>query len=240
MWGERSLSIIKKREYGKRLYRIGSITIVLFGICYVFGAFFSLIIGPAPEGDAYLTSLAGHAVISNINFIVFIIAHLLLIPAIVALYILLRDHKTTIALATGILGFFIVLDIGVTESTSLSLVSIAQQYVASSATSQASIYTQAQGLLGILPIATLLSFVLSSIGILIVGLAMLKSPFRKITGIVGIFVGVIGTLAGFYIFAPVLSLFMIPSIIALAVWAFLVGIQLNRLPGAGKPSQVKK
>jgi len=238
---ERSLSIIKNGESGKRLYQIGSITIVLFGICYFLGAIFSLIIGPAPEGEAYLTSLAGHAMISNINFFVFIIAHVLLIPAIIALYIFLRDdHKTTMILATGILAFFIVLDIGVTELTSLSLVSIAQQYVASSGASQAAAYTQAQGLLGILPFATLLSFVLSSIGILIVAIAMLKSPFRKITGIVGIFVGVIGTLAGFYIFIPVLSLFMIPSIIALALWAFLVGIQLNRLARVDQPSQLIK
>lgn len=235
------MGIIENGESGKKLYRIGSIAIFLFGICYFLGAIFSLAIGPAPEGEAYLTSLAEHAMISNINFLVFIIAHLLLIPAIIALYIFLRDdHKVTMVLATGLLAVFIVLDIGVTELTSLSLVSIAQQYVASSGTSQAAVYMQAQGLLGILPIATLLSFVLSSIGILIVALAMLKSPFRKITGVVGIFIGVIGTLAGFYVFVPVLTLFMIPSIIALALWAFLVGIQLNRFPSAGKPSQLIK
>jgi hypothetical protein len=214
----------------KRIYQIGSIAIILFGICYFLGAVFSLVIGPAPEGKTYLTSLASHATISYINFILFIIAHLVLIMAIVALYLLLRDnHKKTMLVAVGILAVFIVVDIGITELTSLSLVSLAQNYVASSGSAQDAIYAQAQSPLGILPIATLLSFVLSSVGFLIVALAMWESPFRKITSIVGILVGIIGTLAGFYIFVPVLGLFLVPSLFAATLWAFLVGIQLHRI-----------
>lgn len=223
----------------ERIYRVGSIAIILFGICYFLGAVFSLIIGPAPEGAGYLTSLAGHATVSYINFIVFIIAHLLLIPAIIALYLLLKPtHKISMSIAAVILAVFIVLDIGITELTSLSLVSLAQKYVVSSGAAQDVVYAQAQGLLGILPLATLLSFVLSSIGFLIIALAMLKSPFRKVTSIVGILVGIIGTLAGFYAYVPVLSLFMIPSLFAATLWAFLVGIQLHKIKSSQLSSTV--
>jgi hypothetical protein len=220
----------------KRIYRIGSIAIIVFGICYFLGAVFSLVIGSAPEGEAYLTDLASHATVSYINFVLFIIAHLVLILAIVALYLLLRDnHKITMLVAVGILAVFIVLDIGITELTSLSLVSIAQNYVASSGAAQETIYAQAQGLLSILSIATLLSFVLSSIGFFFVALAMLKSPFHKITSIVGIIVGIMGTLAGFYIVVPVLGLFLVPSLFAATLWAFLVGIQLHRIGSSRIP-----
>jgi hypothetical protein len=217
-------------ESGSRILRVGGIAMVLFGFCYFLGVVFSLVIGPAPEGVAYLTNLADHPLISNMNFVVFIIAHLLLIAAVVALYQALKDTcKIAMILASVILGIFIVFDIAVTELTSLSLVSLAQNYVSSTGVARDAFLAEAQNALAILPIATLLSFVISSIGFLIVGLVMLKGVFHKLVAVLGIIVGIEGILAGFYVFVPVLGFFLLPSLFTAALWAVLVGVRLNGL-----------
>jgi len=217
-----------------KTYKIGGIALLLFGVCYILGGILSLVIGPSPAGIAYFTSLAKHPTLSFMNFTVFIVAHLFLIPGVIALYLVLRhNNKIVMIIATGILAAFIIMDIGITELISLSLVSLSQNYAASSGSAQAAFLSEAQNLLGILPLATLLSFVVSSIGFIVIALVMMKGPFTRLAGIIGIIVGIEGILAGFYIVIPSLSLLMIPSLFTAALWAIIVGVQLNKLGNPG-------
>ena len=90
--------------------------------------------------------------------------------------------------------------------------------------------TAAGRALAILPAATFFSYAISSIGLLIVSVVMLRAVFTKITAYAGIVASVEGILGGFYPLFPPLAVLLVPSLIAFAVWALLAGRRLTSPP----------
>lgn len=214
------------------LYLMGGACLAAVGALYVAGIGLSIALGPAPSGDvAYLTSLATHPDLARINFIAFGVVDLLLLPGMVGLYASLRDKSRTLMIAAGaLMAVNLVIDLGVTEYNSMLLVGFGQQYVAAaSASQQASILATAQAARNVLPLATLLSFSLSSVGYLFAAIASFRSVFRKAIGVVGIVGSVEGILAGFYVVIPALSGLLIVCLATVGLWAIFVGIRLVRL-----------
>ena len=69
-----------------------------------------------------------------------------------------------------------------------------------------------------------------SVGILIVGLVMLKGPFTRLTAYSGVFSGVLGIAAVVGPFlVPGLGIAVVVASILTTVWVFLVGYRLYQL-----------
>jgi hypothetical protein len=213
-------------EHSKRLLQVGGVALIGVGVCYVAGTALSLLIGPAPSGaEAYLNALSGHRLLSFSNFLFFALADVLLVPSVIALYLKLKgvNHKATIA-ASAFMLLFVVFDFAITELNSLQLVSLTQTYTSATSEAQRATYmATANSLLQTLPLSTLLSFVISSVALLIFGLVMLKGNFGKRLALFGVVIGVAGTLGGFYIFVPALALLLSPSMFAFGIWGILTG-----------------
>ncbi|MDG7002279.1 MAG: DUF4386 family protein, partial [Nitrososphaerota archaeon] len=216
----------------RSLYRIGGIAMSVTGFLYYASVVLSAILGPAPSsGEAYLNALAGHVSAAQLNFMVWIIADFLLIAVTFALYLALKGiNKNAMLLASAFMGLFVILDLGLTELNSLVAVSLSQSYTAATTDAIRSTYIAASNYaLATLPLATFYSFFISSIGVLIIGLVMMKGVFPRAVGLLGIAVGIEGTLASFYVLVPILSVLMIPSLATFGMWSIFAGVRLFRL-----------
>jgi hypothetical protein len=69
----------------------------------------------------------------------------------------------------------------------------------------------------------------SSIGLLIASIVMLRRMFNKPAACVGIVASIAGLLDGFYFVVPALSLLLTPSLVAFGLWSILTGLRLNQL-----------
>jgi hypothetical protein len=229
------------------LYRIGAVSIAAVGVLYFIGAALSIALGPAPSGDVeYLQALADRPTLARVNFAAFSLVDVLLVPATLVLYQVLRSSSRRLLLVAGAcFAVNLVVDFGVTELRSFALVDYAQQYAA--ATSEAgrsAVLAAAESTRSVLPIATLLSFVVSSIGYLLVAIGTWREVFRKAIAAVGVIGSVEGILAGFYIFVPALAGLITPCLVTVGLWAIFVGIRLFRLTlglstatvGLGRPT----
>jgi hypothetical protein len=216
----------------KGVYRAGGICLLINGVIYLLVAVLSVILGPAPSsGEPYLRTLAGHATLAQVNFGVFALSDVLLVPALLALYLALKHlAKNPMLIAAGLLALFAVLDLAITELNSLTLISLTQHYTAATSDAQRAAYVAAATYaLATLPIATFFSYVVSSVGLLMTSLVMLKGVFNRptvLSGIVASFAGLVGSL---YVFLPAFAALLVPSLIAFGLWALLAGTRLYKL-----------
>ncbi len=148
------------------------------------------------DSEPLLNSLATHAVWPRISYGLFTLTDFLLLPAVLALYLVLKQiARNAVLVATALMVLFVVLDSAVIESTSLTLVTLTQHYAASTTDMERSAYRGAQDYaLATLPLATFYSFMVSSIGLLIISVVMLKGVFSTPTAYAGIVASVGGLL----------------------------------------------
>lgn len=216
----------------KAMYRVGGVCLILTGLIYLIGAVFAILQGPPPSGDElYLKSLAGHVTLARVNFGLFALSDFLLVPAVMALYLVLRHvATTTMLMAVGLLALFIVVDLGVTESNSLTLVTLAQHYAVAASDAQRAGYVAATDYaLATLPLTTFFSYVVSSVGFLIVSMIMLKGIFSKATAYLGVVACLEGILGGFYLVLPALAALLVPCLITFGIWSLFAGSRLHKL-----------
>jgi uncharacterized protein DUF4386 len=216
----------------RRWYLIASASLTAIGILYVVGAGLSIALGPAPTGgEGYLRALAGHPALARINFIAFSLVDVLLVPAALGLYAALRSSSRGLLLVAGAcFAVNLVVDLGVTELSSFALVTNAEHYVAASTDAErAMVLATSDASRGVLPAATLLSFVISSVGYLLVAIATYRAVFRKAIGLVGIVGSAEGIAAGFYVLVPALAALILPCLVTVGLWAVFVAIRLARL-----------
>jgi hypothetical protein len=221
------------------LCRVAGVCLMAAGVIYGVSAVLSLIIGAAPSSaQLYLDSVARHVLASRVNFGLWIVADVLLLPAALALYLVLRSTaKYAMLVGSGLLALFAVWDLSVTELDSLTLVADAKRYAAAGSTAQRAAYVAAaKHTLAVLPVATFVSYAVSSVGLLIVSVVMLRAVFSRWTAYAGIVASAEGLVGGFYpVFAP-LAVLLTPSLIAFAVWAVLAGVRLNVLAMRAAPT----
>jgi hypothetical protein len=206
------------------LYRIGGICLLITGLFYFAAVVLATLLGPPPaDAEPYLRSLATHPGLALANYAGFAVADLLLVPATLALYLVLRHlARSAMLVGTGLIIFWLIVDLAVTEFSSLTLVMLSRHPDAQS-------IAAAHFPLAAMPIATFFSFVVSSIGTLIVAMVMLKGVFSKVTAWAGIVACVEGIVAGFYVIYPPLAALLVPCMIAYGLWGVLAGARLFRL-----------
>jgi Domain of unknown function (DUF4386) len=220
----------------KGVYRVGGICLLLTGLIYLTEVTLGIYSGIPGAADSvqYLQSLAAHPSLAQVSYGLYSLTDFLLVPAVLALYLALkRIGKNPMLLATGLMAVFVVVDVAITEANSLTIVTLTQHAAtATSATERAAYMAAANYALATLPLATFYSYVVSSVGVLIVSIVMLKGVFSKLTAYVGIIAGIVGIIAGFYVFVPALTVLTLLALLTFGLWCALAGPRLYRL---GKP-----
>jgi hypothetical protein len=221
------------------VYSVGGICLLVAGAAILVVAVLSILLGPPPGAtEEYLIALAGHAALARFNFALFALTDVLLLLGALALYLSLnRVAKNAMLVATALLAMYAVVDLAVTELNSLTLVALTQQYGSAVSDAQRAAYVAAADYArATLPIGTFFSYFVSSIGLLIVSIVMLKGIFSKPTAYAGMVASVAGIIASFYLVLPTLALLMTPSLVAFGLWSVLAGARLHKL--GGKPAEV--
>ena len=217
----------------KGVYRIGGVALLLAGIFYLIGTILGNFFGAPGNTEAYLQALAAYPTLAQITYSIFGLTDLLLVFGILALYLALKGvNKNAMLVATGLVGFFIIFDFGITEFNTLTLVTLIQNYAAATNEAQRAMYVAAEHYaLATMPIATFLSWSGPCSGFLITSIVMLKGVFRKVTARLGIIANTLAIIGGFYFLHPVPAYANILTAILLAygLWLLFVGLRVFNL-----------
>ncbi len=184
---------------------------------------------------AYLQLVSQHRLLASGTWSLWIAADFLLIAPTAAVYLILRRQNQTLAfLGSALAMFFNVYDVCVTELNSLTLVGLSNAYAnADSESVRASLVGAAAYGYYALPIQTVLSFAVGSLGYLLWCIAMLRGRgifprWTAIFGAVGSAMGVAASLSALFPSSFVLGLFQYLCIPLVALWFIVVGVQLYR------------
>ena len=216
----------------KGLYRAGGISATVLGMSYiVITALYVLGGAPPSEAEAWLKRLSVRPTAWWTILGLSVLTDFLFVPVALAVYAALKEINRNAMLAgTGLLVSFAVLDLAVTWPNYSSLITLSGKYAALTNDAQrAAVVASAS-----YPIAVLTStlfgvyaILVPSVGILIVGLVMLKGPFGRLTAYAGVLSGVLGIVAVVGPFlVPGLGIAVVVASILTTVWVFLVGYRL--------------
>lgn len=219
----------------KGLYRISGILAIIVGIASFFLMLGGLTLyksGYPSSPEAYLQLVSQNHVLANRLWSLWMINDFLGIAPTIAAYLILRHYNRTLALV-GILvvGLYIFYDISVTELNSLTLVSLAQGYASATTDALRASYVAAATYgYSALPLQTVLSFGIGSVGWLLWCVPMARSLFGRGLAAFGAIVNIVGIIGAA---APVVSSnilswfqFLAPPLIGL--WSIGVGYKLYR------------
>jgi len=221
----------------KRLYRVGGASATIAGIVYVIITVLLSSLGAPPIGgtaEAVLKWLGGQALRAQIAWGLFILTDLLLVPAIPAVYLVLKGiNRSAMIVAASFFGLFIVLDLGVTLPTLIALTTFSQNYVGAVSDLQRAAYA-ATALYAVSAASlsqALFSFVVPSIGSLVTSLVMMKGIFSKVAGCLGLAASLVGIVYGFSIFIPALAMLLAIDLPLFGLWFILAGCRVYKLGG---------
>jgi hypothetical protein len=214
------------------IYRLGGAAALAFVAGYIVIFVLYASVGAPPEGaEAWLAYGAGKAPAWWGIIGLSILTDILLIPIAFALYFALRPvHRDGALVSVAFIVLFVVLDLAVTWPNYAALVSLANAgnlpspTALGAATYAAAVVTSP--LIGIYSIVTL------SVGILIVGLVMLRGTagFGRSAALVGVATGVLGivSVAGPLLVDGLGAAIILASLLT-TLWALFIGYRLLRL-----------
>jgi hypothetical protein len=171
--------------------------------------------------------------------LVMMIEQVLLVPIVIALWVVLRRTSASLAVLGATLwlagGFLLV-----GSNTAFEMLALARGYgAATTEAARAGYLAAGQGMLaGYLDMGTgfVFGYVVSSIGGLLAGAAMLRTAGWLATGRVLL----AGTALGLCIFLPVVGIpLSLLSVLVLVAWYALVAVRLGRLGGLGRGAAVE-
>jgi hypothetical protein len=219
----------------KGFYRVSGVLAILTGVMgfvLMIGGLSLYSSGYPGDPAAYLQLVSQHQAQAYRLWSLWDINDFLGIAPTAAAYLILRHYNRTLALVGSLtVGLYIFYDISVTELNSMTLVSLSQGY-ASAATDalRASYVAAATYGYAALPLQTVLSFGIGSVGWILWCVPMAKSAFGRALAILGVAVNIVGILGAA---APVVtSVFLgwcqilAPPLIGF--WIILVGLKLYR------------
>src|SRR3989442_393947 len=225
----------------KGLYRLGGISAVVLGVAYVgIIAVYVLTGVPPSEAEQWLKYLSGHTTEWWTILGLSVLTDILFLPLALSLYVALKNVNTNAMLAgTGLVVSFVFLDLAVTWPNYSALITLSGKYAAATSDAQRAAFVAAAHY----PAAVLTSsmagvyaILIPSLGILIIGLVMLKGTFSKLTAYLALISGVLGivSVVGPY-FARALGIAIVISSALTTLWVFLAGYRLYRLGTGSHP-----
>jgi len=223
----------------KGLYRVGGVLSVITGISGLLATLGGATLyksGYPSNATAYLQLVAQHQGLANGLWSLWIIGDLLGIAPTVALYLVLRRYNRTYALLGSLIaGLYLFYDMSVTELNSLTLVSLSQGYASATTDALRASYVAAATYgYAALPLQTVLSFGIGSVGWLLWCIPMAKSVFGPRTAFYGAIVNVIGIVGAFAPIVPssfILGILQFLAPPTIGIWFIVIGFQLYRHSG---------
>jgi hypothetical protein len=222
---------------GKWLYRVGGISAVVLGIAYiVIFPVYAYVGAPPSGGEAWLEYSAGKTTAWWVILGLSVLTDLLFVPVVLSLYLALKGvNRNVMLVATAFVGLFIVLDLAVTWSNYAALITLADHYVAATTEAQRAAYVAAASYASAVLTSTLegvYSIVILALGILMIGVVMLRGIFSRTVAYMGLATGILGivSVAGRFL-ANTLSVTIIIASVLTTFWLLLVG---HRLYGLGQ------
>jgi hypothetical protein len=220
---------------GKWLYRVGGISALVLGIAYIIIIALYVPVGAPPSGaEARLTYLAGNTTVWWAILGLSVLTDFLFVPVVLSLYLALKGiNRNAMLVATACVGLFIVLDLAVTWTNYASLITLSGYYAAATNDVQRAVFVAAANYPSAVLESSLLGvyiILIPAVGILVIGLVMLKGIFSKSTAYLGLVTGILGivSVAGPF-FASSLSVTIIIASLLTTVWVLFAGYRLYRL-----------
>lgn len=213
----------------KGLYKTGGASFLVAGILFIIGFFLLFFLGPLPSTtEAALKTVAEQKLLFQTNNGIFTLATILFIPALLALYLALKEvDKTGMLIASGLSALAITLFLGAII-VNYSLIILSREYGAATTDAQRAAYVAAADLVrGAAGAGFALSVLIFSVAVLIVSRVMLKGIFGKGIAYLGIITGIVGLVGGIPV--PVLSIIGLVSVLFFAAWFLAVGNKLYKL-----------
>ncbi len=180
----------------KGLYKAASLALFASGVLLLVYSVIALWLGPAPTATPqFLNFLSTNYLFVGVAFAILIFAFVLVIPAVFALYHLLRDTsigRAVVGSAFFVAGIFVLL---ANAGNYFWLINIALGYTSQCVTNCQQINQAAATSTNSVQIDFFIGNMLIAVGLIILGLAMLKSAtFGRGPGILGIFSGLFALL----------------------------------------------
>jgi hypothetical protein len=217
---------------GKWLYRVGGISALVLGIAYIaIFPVYAYVGAPPNGGEAWLEYAVGKTAAWWAILGLSVLTDLLFVPVGLALYLALKGvNRDMMLVATAFVGLFIVLDLAVTWSNYASLIALGDNYAAATTEAQRAAYVAAASYASAVLTSTLegvYSIVILSLGILMIGLVMLRAIFSKTAAYLGLATGILGivSVAGSFLVSSLSVTIIIASILT-TIWLLFVGYRL--------------
>lgn len=220
----------------KNVLRWGGLAGMLGGIAFIFTI--AILLGCVPATPATIEGLVMRypdvRVATAVGQVAYFVAVISLVPLILAMYRALRGSSLAPALFGSGLSFvgLVVYATGALPVVALSRIS--DLYHASGATSaqQATAVLLWQGIQGIFNETDTVGFALFMVGIIVLGVAMLRTPtFGKVFGVLSVVFGLIGVI-GISLFAVDSASFSLFAILAFIIHPLLFGWKVYSLSRA--------
>ena len=216
------------------LYRTGGLALIGVGITYVVCLWLT-VRGYAgnSSGNAltFFQSIHGNIAQNALLWVTYIVGDLFFIPALLALYFLLRHQSRTLLLVgLGLTAAYVVFDMGITEPNWLALTNLANGYYGTvNPVSQSADLAAGQYALALLPMVNAMSYFISAAGLFLVNLVLFRGVVRRTTAWFGVPTMALAFAGGFSWFFPVLGIVFLPGSITFALWNILLGVQVYKI-----------
>jgi hypothetical protein len=217
------------------LIRLGGRSAIALGLAYILITVLYAITGQVPSGvEASLQHFAANAAawwaIAGLS----VLTDVLFLPLAAALYLELKPADRMLALVgSTLLVLFAILDLAVTWPSYAALISLGDQYAATTDGALRATYLAAATYPSTVLASTLwavYAILVPALGILALGVAMLRTSFGRALAWLGVITGVLGivAVAGPLVVRP-LGLLAIATSVLTIVWVLVAGYRLIRL-----------
>jgi hypothetical protein len=223
----------------KGLYRVGGISAIVLALAYTLTTPLYAVAGAPPNGgEAWLQYVNGKETLWWGILGLSVLTDFLFVPVCFALYFALKGVNRNLALiGVAFVGLFAVLDLAVTWSNYAALITLGANYASAVNDAQrAALVAAATYADTVLRYSlAVYSIALISFGILVIGVAMLKGVFSRVTAYLGLATGILGIVSvlGPFVLSALGTLIILTSISTI-IWLLFVGYRLFRL-GQSRP-----
>jgi hypothetical protein len=217
------------------LFRVGGIGALLTAVLIPL-QIAAFLIWPLPDGGVldWFELFQNSPIVALISYdLVILLEEVLLIPILIALFVLLRRTSPSIAaMATGM--WFVSVALFIASNTAFDMLALSSAYAEAATEAERAAYIAAgqAALTNYMDFGTafVVGYVLASVAGIMVGVAMLRSAvFPAVAG----WVAIVANLLGLALFVPGIGVWLsIGSVLLLIVWYAVVGWRLVRMAAA--------
>ena len=213
----------------RELYRLGGLSAIVLGVAYlVIFPLYAQVGAPPVGGQAWLDHLAGKTTIWWAILALSVLTDLLFLPFGFALYAVLKAvHRNAMLLATALVGLFVVVDLAVTWTNIGALLTLSADHAAATTDAQRAAYVAAANFASAViasPLERVYAILFLSVGILMIGLVMLRGAFGRIPAYLGVVTGLLGIVA-----QTGWGVSIILNAVLATIWILVSGFRLQRL-----------